>query len=166
MSPPAICSSLSRVCRYVHYGIPAEHEVQWRADGYPANLNRWPHPSRVDAFEQVTAQAHIGKGGAYIPSGMYVAKFDGTGTLSFEKDATIVSEDLVNKQYHVQIQSTECTGLENAVVEVGCGVRVRILRCVSSSFPQHMILRACLHRAACHTLFAFVQSHACLHVWI
>ena len=86
----------------------------------------------ANAFEQVTAQAHIGKGGAFIPSGLYIAMFDGTGTLSFEKDATIVSEDLANKRYHVEIQSTECTGLGNAIVEVGCGVRVRILRYVDS----------------------------------
>ena len=131
MSPPAICSSLSRVCRYVHYGIPAEHEVQWRADGYPANLNRWPHPWMVDAFEQVTAQAHIGKGGAFVPGGMYIALFDGTGTLSFEKDATIVSEDLANKRYHVRIQPTECTNGGQTGVDERCGVRVRILRCAT-----------------------------------
>ena len=111
----------------MHYGIPSEHEVQWRSDGYPRNLDRWPHPS--GAFEQVTAQAHIGKGGAFVPGGMYVALFDGTGTLSFEKDATIVSEDLANRQYHVRIQPTECTNSGQPSIDEGCGVRVRILRC-------------------------------------
>ena len=70
-------SSGVRTSDWVHYGIPAAHQVGWRPDGYPMNLNRFPQYGTSEY--RISAVAHIGKGGNYIRSGIYVCRFDGDG---------------------------------------------------------------------------------------
>ena len=41
--------------KYQHYGIPPEHEVQFRSDGYPKNLHSWEY---YGGTQNVTAVMH------------------------------------------------------------------------------------------------------------
>lgn len=114
-------SSGVRTSDWVHYGIPAAHQVSWRSDGYPSNLDRYPQYGTSEY--RISAVAHIGKGGNYVRSGIYICKFDGDGQVDFEKDGTVVSRS--NNTMIVNVTSY-------------AGIRVRISR-TNASNPVHNI---------------------------
>mmetsp|Transcript_55890 Transcript_55890/g.147767 ORF Transcript_55890/g.147767 Transcript_55890/m.147767 type:complete len:278 (-) Transcript_55890:26-859(-) len=103
---------------WVGYGIPTNHQVVWRDDGYPANLDRWT--SGTTEY-RVTAVAHVGKGANNIRSGIYICRFDGQGDVDFEKDGAVILKN--SSMILVNITANQ-------------GLRVRITR-TNTSDPLH-----------------------------
>lgn len=64
--------------------------MQWRSDGYPINLDRWPQ-SYGTSETRISAVAHIGKGSNTVRSGIYVCKYNGQGEINFEADGAVIS---------------------------------------------------------------------------
>mmetsp|Transcript_134092 Transcript_134092/g.428462 ORF Transcript_134092/g.428462 Transcript_134092/m.428462 type:complete len:2501 (-) Transcript_134092:185-7687(-) len=73
---------------FVPYGIPAGTTVSFREDGYPSSLPSFLQYGKV---RQTSAKATIGRGGAFVEDGEYVAKWEGVGNVSFEGDAQLLS---------------------------------------------------------------------------
>ncbi|CAJ1378460.1 unnamed protein product [Effrenium voratum] len=75
---------------WVFYNWPEGFELSFRSDGYPTAL---PNFSMWSSQRQSSVKATIGLGGTYVEDGEYVATWQGNGTISWEGDAKLISEE-------------------------------------------------------------------------
>jgi hypothetical protein len=121
---------------WVDYGIPIEHAVQYRADGYPINLDRWIRSGTTES--RVSAIANIGKGGANVRSGLYVCRFDGQGEVLVEKDGVIIQ----NNGSSMLVNVTSSNGIRIRIMRTNssdpvCNITFFPVELASKSFPEY-----------------------------
>jgi len=140
------------VTDWQHYGIPTNKFPNFTAGGYPASLETYNASNQPFV---ISAVAHIGKGGAFVKSGLYVCLFDGDGSISFEKDATLVS-------FATDASSTAVGGGGRYVVSVTAqaGVRLRLMATNPTNPLRNIrLFPAAVEQASTPLTDAFLAAH-------